>query len=362
MSRFMLVCGIVFGLAGAVLSQSSELQSGKTAGDSAVPTHPLILTADKLVRLQWDPDASSYVEDASTRISGMPGYCQQGTRFLGRGEKHVFVRSEKSITRFDEDLKNPVYAEFKSLGSLRAHGKLVYISAEGKFKVLGADLKEIGSVDLDTGLPNFGKNAHDILIHDNTAFLLDNIMVPIFLFRVDVSDSRKPVVMGRIDCPGVNTHLTGQWLDPERDRWFVLRDSGTLAGISQEINSYSMKKGDAVDKSSVYDKPSGGKESGRRIMDVTRLTPAWAVVDGNGEGKYNLAGVAAEGKNVKVEIVPDFRAAGPIIREKGGYLLVSSVDATGQIQVVDARREPKVIATATLSKLGVTAKVMDICP
>lgn len=104
------------------------------------------------------------------------------------------------------------------------------------------ELKELSRVELDCG--SVKKDAHDVLIHGGTALLLDKIMAPIFLFRVDVQDPKNLTVRQRIESFGINAHLKLQWVVPEKEAWFVVEEFHTMSGFGQELRIYHTDRGE----------------------------------------------------------------------------------------------------------------------
>lgn len=119
-----------------------------------------------------------------------------------------------------------------SIGSVTFHNGVMYVSANGKFYVLNSDLHVLGEVDLNIG-GSSTKNAHDILVTDDHAFLLDNFLEPVYIFTVDVRDPAQPRVMNRHGGFGLRTHLEEQWLD-SRGNWTIVATETEYGGSSSE--------------------------------------------------------------------------------------------------------------------------------
>ncbi len=119
-----------------------------------------------------------------------------------------------------------------------AREDVLLVAAEGNLITLDSRFRETGRVSLGLGMT---KNGHDILVHGNQALVLDNIVAPIYLFRVDVSDPDNPQILERIlDQKAPNAHLLHQWVDEREKLWAVVRSSYGRAGSSQHILQFDL--------------------------------------------------------------------------------------------------------------------------
>ncbi|MBU1239416.1 hypothetical protein KKF84_19490 [Myxococcota bacterium] len=152
-----------------------------------------------------------------------------GVLFGPRGQ--LMMYTEKELLLFEKGLTAHIAwrpGEGKRIAAMARHGEQLLVATEGSLVVLGSDLKEMGRVHL--GLENPKKEAHHIITHENTAYLLDNRYTPMLVFSVDIANPRSPKILQRINVGGVNSHLVHQWYDSTVRRWGVISTSYNRAG------------------------------------------------------------------------------------------------------------------------------------
>jgi len=225
-------------------------------------------------------------------------------------------------------------------------------------------LNELSRAKLDT---DWAKNAHDVLVHGDTAYLLDNLMFPVFLFRVNIANPGDIRITEKIDFTGINPHLDGQWLNPKLKQWLVVHSSSRSGGGSQSITTYPMKEGDEPIFDQTIFSYSQKLEQlpvpyrGVEVKAVTDLAPVWAVVQTvvqnvgeNVKKKYHLAQI--ERKDSKLSFSNVLRLEGikaneEVIMEKqesqqGNYLFVAAEG--GLIKVIVPEPQPEVILSQVI--------------
>ncbi len=121
----------------------------------------------------------------------------------------------------------------RRIAAVALYGDRVLVAAEGSLIVLDSRFQEMGRIHL--GLRNKNKEAHHILVHGDEALLLDNMVIPILLFRVDLADPSKPRILRRIRERGIGVHLTHQWVDAKAKRWAVVAKTGGRGGNHQSV-------------------------------------------------------------------------------------------------------------------------------
>ena len=129
------------------------------------------------------------------------------------------------------------------------------VSAEGKLIVLSKKWRRLAElplvVDDERGTT---KNAHDMLVHESIAYLLDDMRRPSFVFRVDVSVPASPRVLQRFDMSDVNARLTAQWVDPAKGNWAIVQSQGIQTGDRQFVQLLELGKGTKIRaKTQLYD-------------------------------------------------------------------------------------------------------------
>jgi len=143
------------------------------------------------------------------------------------GEKlHEWIRPgarETDTTKNRNYYRDAIATETFDRGSL-------YVGADGKLFKLNANLEEQNVLDLSVR-----KNADDILIDGDTAYLLDDEWAPFYAFTIDISNPKEMSIMNTLDFSGVNKGLDGQWLDREGKKWYMTDSSSTSGGSTYSI-------------------------------------------------------------------------------------------------------------------------------
>lgn len=159
----------------------------------------------------------------------------------------------------------------------------------------------------EVSLPNelAGKHMEDMLVHDGVAYIVDNVIMPMFLFRVDVSDPVAPSYLEVLQMWGTNQSLHQQWLTPDANRWQFLQTTGHRGGGEQRVIVTPMADAAAHDvveiddgdieyradhelnttqihqwaRDSAPDPVANDGDHGFRIEDVASTPPVYAAVD-----------------------------------------------------------------------------------
>ncbi|HHH76552.1 MAG TPA: hypothetical protein ENL03_05970 [Phycisphaerae bacterium] len=272
----------------------------------------LVTTSNGLVSLKLN-DKGVYVKDAQAvvpRDADKPVFDFGATRgeplpravhvqHVAMIGDYVYIQHEGVIRKLDSALKEVARvkikekddstmklvgagkASSKGTDSMAADVNGLYVSYGGDFICYDVDLKEVARIELEVSAGK-KKNAHDILVHNGTAFLLDNVMYPIYVFTVDVSKLAEAKIVHRTELQGINHHLVSQWLSDKSSCWYILSSSSHRGGRNQEVN-YARFDGKKL-KFIEAESPSwfwsrrGGETKGTSVLAVTKSVPAWAVL------------------------------------------------------------------------------------
>jgi len=129
--------------------------------------------------------------------------------------------------------------KLRSAGSIAADDACVCLGADGVLIVLGLDLSERGRVTLIPDWPlTHDKNAHHIILHKDTAYLLDNIEQPVYVFRVDIADPARPRIVERHEWSDTYAHLAAQWLFPDEEKWIVAMTTSGMFGEEHRLYEF----------------------------------------------------------------------------------------------------------------------------
>ncbi|MDY0001470.1 MAG: hypothetical protein RBU30_09270 [Polyangia bacterium] len=122
------------------------------------------------------------------------------------------------------------------------HGERFLLATEGSLVVLDSRFKELGRVHLE--MRHSKKEVHHILVRGDDALLLDNKLLPALLFRVDLSDPRRPQVLQTVNLFRTWIRLEHQWVDVRSGRWLVVVSSSHRCGETQAVAMLSLARPD----------------------------------------------------------------------------------------------------------------------
>jgi hypothetical protein len=173
------------------------------------------------------------------------------------------------------------------LPSVRAiapyNGRLLASSQE-QLVCISNQLQVLGQVDLYVD-SSTKKNADDIIAYDGVAYLLDDVILPMYVLRCSIPESGDPVIFQRDYYEGVNPHLGTHWLDRSLG-WHVvslIQGSGyigpTLDLVANAMSGTTWHAGLPTERIPVARPPFS--DSAQRVwdfMDVTPVDPVWAIV------------------------------------------------------------------------------------
>jgi hypothetical protein len=131
-----------------------------------------------------------------------------------RAGDHIYVSNGEYITVYDRDL-NELAVHERAIVDFAANGSYLYALGENALDVI--DFADPNDPRIVSSL-SFRKTGHDIVFRDNKLYILDNIVYPIYLYMVDVTDPQKPELFEH-EIMGVNVHLSAQEVT---DKWFVI--------------------------------------------------------------------------------------------------------------------------------------------
>lgn len=119
--------------------------------------------------------------------------------------------------------------------------KGVLYASNDSLVAFAPDLRVLGRIELPLKDAGEGKTAHDVIVHNGTAFLLDDTIRPLYVLRVDVRD---PAAMEVVDRQGVwGGHLPSHWLDLDARRWMVLHEWSRWGGVTSDLRVFPLAEG-----------------------------------------------------------------------------------------------------------------------
>lgn len=216
-------------------------------------THSGLIVAGQsgLASLIYNPSKQVYEKRAETALSDITKDAGAYPRQVITLDKYTFVNLGNEIMRLDSKFRKSVSKKFSSIGAIATDNKNIFVAAEGSFIAFNKDLKELSRVKFDGFIPE-RKNVHSIIIHKNTAYLIDNRLRPLFLFQVDISNPKHTQITQKIGFKGVNAHLNNQWLNLELNQWLIIESYGRSKGAGQVVNIYSLDSAKAITRKEIW--------------------------------------------------------------------------------------------------------------
>jgi hypothetical protein len=237
----------------------------------------------RLFRYSVDFDTKEVVKQASYELPDI--------KLITHNSKYVFVLTKDSVLhQFDYWLKEIRKIELKTTIAIKANEDNLYSATDGDFYAFDMQLKNVGNVDL---LLKNKKNAHDIMLNGNIAYLLDNIVEPIIVFQVDISKPEAMNIMYFDTILSLRTgHLSSQFLSD--DTWYVVESNfpgeslyqetykyGIFGGASDKILNNITKKTSQLTFLRSRDASQHFKRWGYMIQKITQKPPFYTIIINN---------------------------------------------------------------------------------
>lgn len=244
--------------------------------------------SNEISKFIYDPESNTMIQTKSKRLEDI--------KQLMAINNNVLARMTNSIVLLDEDFNIITSKVFSAIESIYTEGLYSYVGADACFICLDENLNELSRVELspEGRYYNSSKNVHDILIYNNVAYLLDNIVTPLYIFAIDISDRSEMRLIGKYDLSAVNAHLSLQFVNPTSDQWIVQEDYGVSIGSGEILHIFSMdvsgesqyarrgteesiiKKGSrSIFRWTILEQSTA---KGYRIKDILRFPDHWAVI------------------------------------------------------------------------------------
>lgn len=273
-------------------------------------------------------------------VDGEDVYAYGGTRAEGG----------PALLRLDGDLRVLTRAAIPEYAAMAARDGVVFVAGDW-LRAYDRGLALLGEIELPLKDSWSGKTAHDMILHDGIAYLLDDVVLPLWVIRVDVRDPAAMRVIDRVELSG--GHLAAQWIDAADGRWMVLGSWGGMGGGYEEIVALPLGEGGSqggfTSSSSRHD-PLDGSNATREGFSLRAVLPdgSWALAadeDGAHLGRFD---VDAAAKTVDLCEVPfELTTDGPRdARLVGGDGFVAGTFG-GTLFVVGAGGDGPVLAHAS---------------
>lgn len=341
----------------------AALAGAPCAAQGAAPPTVFVLTGNALVRLDWDESAYALRAKGAFDKAIKPKFARN-TYVCAAGE-YVFVMDGARVVKFDRDCRASGEKTFDDLSAIGTDGSTLFACADGSLVALDQDLNERSRAYLSLGGAYVGgkarpKNAHDVVVYQGTAHLLDNIMAPLYVVKVDVSDPSKLHVVKTYEFQEVNAHLPTQWVDPASDKWLVLFTTGHKGGSGEAVLTFNLDGSEINELSdeTIWWFNRMKKESkGFRVLGVTQTPPLWAVIQPDKATDAQLARVEGARFTPVVALEGEWKEEmrakkEAIVRSADGFVVVAR-RGSDRMEVFDAGgATPKRCAGTSFKDLG----------
>jgi len=138
-----------------------------------------------------------------------------------------FEDLEKFITVYDENL-NQIASYSLDIFDFQVDNNYLYGLGEKKLEIF--DFQNPTNPQKISSL-SFGKTSHDIIFKDDKLYILDNIMMPLYLHLVDVKNPKEPKLF-TYQTWGINAHLDTQDVT---DKWFIVESYAHMGGGGRNL-------------------------------------------------------------------------------------------------------------------------------
>jgi hypothetical protein len=360
----------------------------------------LIAEGGKLNFSHWiyQVESQGYVLHSKTMLEDSPDYRGglspivhlQDALFLGYKSQQiehlpqpqdawVIVRLDSIPQPGQEAIASSTIRTFQSLGGIATDGQFLWVGAEATLMLLDQNLETLDQVSLEGSWSSIrGKNAHDILAHQKTGYLLDNLIFPALLFQFKANNAQKLKLVRVLKLEGVYIHLDRQWLNPQLNHWIVLESgSSGYSGTWQVANIFPMHWTETDNSHQLpYNSHAhpitrqllfATKDSMYRekhlerfeVVAVTHLPPTWAVIYSVELKDYCLTLLDSANNQITVgfklplewgerdELRERDELSKIILKNKENFLVVIDCNYN-QMVIVDIERDPQIVHRQSL--------------
>ena len=195
----------------------------------------IIAEPDNITVLKYEKRTESFIRIGSKPIKSV--------RKLLKFRESIVAMRKQQVDMLSLDLTTMATRGFNSIGAIYADRDNLYVGADGSLICFDYTLKMLNKLKLDFHLSaewNNRKNVDDIVVYNNTAYLIDDIVSPLFVFRADVSDKNNIKLIDDYSFEGVNSHLSLQLINPEFNQWIIKEDYGVMGGSGEVLHIFSL--------------------------------------------------------------------------------------------------------------------------
>jgi hypothetical protein len=224
------------------------------------------------------------------------------------GASRIYTASATNATppvsdlrAYDRDLRPVASLGVPAVGALAARDGILWVATKWNLTAYTPGLQEVSRVAIPVpsgGPAIMGKALDGLMVEDGTAYVVDDVVFPFYVFRVDVRDPARLAYLDRHDLAG-SAGPKWQWLDAAGRTWFVEErfagmGGGSVGTAAIDTASGARGTGPQLSSSQVAYTPRP-YASGHAILASGPRLPAWTVGLGNGTtwlGRMDFAGTA----------------------------------------------------------------------
>ena len=238
----------------------------------------VVFTDSRALRLDFSSTEGRYVVARNVSLAAR-GPVLLGDSIYARNGMYEATK----VLRLDRNLVEQQNWTVEKLGAMHRHGDALLVAANRSLFALRPDLSRIGNVTTPypgmEGNEWYYKMVDSIVVHDNVAYLVDDVWVPFYFYRVDVTNLGQMNILETKQLGGAATSYRKQWIDPDADVWVVLRNSGSPGYEEHALHLFQASTG--ADKGSIQLYQRSGAETGNPVAAILEEPSPWAVIRAN---------------------------------------------------------------------------------
>lgn len=200
----------------------------KSEGSADIPISGLyILTTDEILHV----DKVGQNLELANRV---PHSSAIAGRIIAEASSSlIYANTERAIRVFDKNLVYVGEYQFEApVLDLAVRNQYAFALSEDALWVI--DFRNPKNPQFVKRVPfPADKPGHHIILRDHFAYVLDNVIMPVFIHLIDVLAPTNPT-LETLQWEGINPYLVDQVVT--EDRWYILERSTTIFGIYQAVS------------------------------------------------------------------------------------------------------------------------------
>jgi hypothetical protein len=248
-----------------------------------------------LEKLSYNNSTNQY-EVENKRIISLIGNEYFHTKIFSINN-YIYTWSLNSIRKYDNSFQTIQRIDLGKSATFTKTNDLIFVAAKGYLIAYDKNLNELGRVNLNL---DDQKNAHDLIVHGKTIYLLDNIIFPMYIIKVNIENPKHMNVENRFLIKGVNAHLTKQWINQITKEWYVIESYSGMGGGGRELHVFNMYgKIKQIIKKNLLEAYNPELSKKIDIIDITPKVPLWALLNDN--NNFFVSKINSENANLSIQ-------------------------------------------------------------